>query len=214
MRQGAARRNRLILCPAADSNEPMDRRQALALVPAGVRRWLPYWLLVAGVFVGGATIGAAVGAERSTAVVLPVRASGEPLPAVSALELFLHNVRVAATMVGGGLLAGIPTLYLVLFNGFVLGSVGADAAGTLGPLTTVALLVPHGILELPALWLAAAVPARWLHVVWNLAAGRDRTTPVPRVMARTAVALGLVVVLLGVAAVVEATVTLALARAL
>lgn len=183
-------------------------------VPVGVRRWLPYWLLAAGVFAVGAALGAAVGAERETTVLFPVRPSGAPVPAVSAAELFVHNLRVALTMAFGGILAGIPTLYLLLFDGFTLGSVAVDAAGTLGPLTTLVLLVPHGVLELPALWLAGAIPARWLHVGWCLATGRDRATPVPRVLGRTVVAVIGVVLLLAVAAVLEATVTVALARAL
>lgn len=192
----------------------MATRRALAAVPAGVRRWLPYWLLAAAVFTVGAALGAAVGAERSSSVVFPVREPGGPVPDPSALDLFVHNGAVAARLVVGGLLAGVPTLYLLLFNGFALGSVLVDAAAALGPLVALALVVPHGIVELPALWLAGAVPARWLHVVWSVATGRDRRTPVPRVLLRTGAALATVTLLLGVAALVEATVTLALARLL
>lgn len=192
----------------------MAGRRLLGVVPGGVREWLPYWLFAAGVFTVGVTLGAAVGAERETAVLLPVRAPGDPVPSVTAVDLFVHNAGVAARIVVGGLLAGVPTLYLLLVNGFTLGSVVVDAAASLGPVATLALVVPHGGLELPALWLAGAIPARWLHVVWSVATGRDRTTPVPRVVGRTAVALVAVVVLLAVAAVVEATVTHALARGL
>lgn len=192
----------------------MDRQRTLAMVPGGVWRWLPYWLLAAGVFGVGVVLGGAIGSERETAVVVPVREPGAPIPSVTAGGLFVHNARVAATMVVGGLLGGIPTLYLLLFNGFVVGSVAIDAAGTLGPLAVLALFAPHGVFELPAVWLAAAVPARWLHVVWAVASGRDRRTPVPRVLLRTVVALVAVVVLLAVAAVVEATVTVELARVL
>lgn len=192
----------------------MAWRPALLALPGGVRRWLPYWLLAAGIFAVGTAVGGAVGAERETAVVFPVRASGDPVPEVTTLGLFVHNAGVAARMVVGGVLGGVPTVYLLLFNGFVLGSVLVDAAGALGPLTTVALLVPHGVFELPALWLAGAVPARWLHVVWAVASGRDRATPVPRVMLRTVFALVVVLALLAVAAAVEATVTADLARAL
>lgn len=192
----------------------MERRRALAAVPDGVWRWAPYWLLAAAIFLVGATLGAAIGAERETAVLFPVRESGAPVTDVSAADLFLHNAGVAARVVLGGVLVGVPTLYLLLFNGFALGSVAADAAGALGLLTTLALLAPHGVVELPALWLAGAVPARWLHVVWAVATGRERRTPLPRVVLRTVVALVALVVLLAVAAVVEATVTVELARLL
>lgn len=192
----------------------MDGRRVLSVVPAGVWRWLPYWLFAAGVFAVGAALGGAVGAERETTVLFPVRSSGEPVTDVSAVGLFLQNLGVSLTMIAAGVLAGIPTLYLLLFNGFTLGSVAVDAAGTLGPLTTLVLLLPHGVVELPAIWLAGAIPARWLHVAWSLATNRDRETPVPRVLGRTVVALLAVVLLLAVAAVLEATVTLALARAL
>jgi stage II sporulation protein M len=192
----------------------MASRRVLLALPGGVRRWLPYWLLAAGIFGMGAAVGGAVGAERETAVVVPVRASGDPVADVTTLGLFVHNTGVAARMVVGGVLGGVPTAYLLLFNGFALGSVVVDAAGTLGPLTTMALLVPHGVFELPAIWLAGAVPARWLHVVWAVASGRDRATPVPRVMLRTLLALVVVLALLALAAAVEATVTAELARAL
>lgn len=192
----------------------MVNRRLVGALPAGVRRWLPYWSVAAAVFVVGAVYGGAVGAERETAVLFPVRSTGEPVRSVSAVDLFVHNARVAGWMVAGGLLFGVPTLYLLLFNGFAFGSVLVDAAGSLGPLRTLLVLAPHGVVELTAFFLAGAIPARWLHVVWCVASGRDRTTPVPLVVLRTLVAVVAVAVLLAVAALLEATVTVTLAGAL
>lgn len=183
-------------------------------LPAPVRRWLPYWLLAAGAFCAAALVGMAVGSKRETAVVFPVREAGEAAPAIAATDLFVHNAWLALTDAAGALTMGLYTAVSLAWNGFALGSVVADAAGTLGPGTTLLLLVPHGVFELPAIWLAGAIGFRWTHVVWSVANGRSRTVGVPRVALRSGAAFGLVLLLLAVAAVIEAHVTAAIASVL
>lgn len=183
------------------------RLQAVAV------RWIPYFLAAAGLFVAAATVGAAVGTERESFVV-PVRSPSDPVPELAAGSLFGHNAGIALGAAGGVLLLGLPTLFLLAYNGFLFGSTMVDAAGSLGPLRTVALVAPHGVLELPAVWLAGAVGLRWTHLLWRLANGASRTGDVPRTVVDSLAAVALALLVLAVAAVVEASVTLPLARAL
>lgn len=187
---------------------------ALSRLPAPVRRWLPYWLLAAGLFTTTAILGAAVGAERETPLLVPVREAGDPVAVPGAGELFVHNATLALLAALGALTFGLYTVWTLGYNGFALGGVVADAAGTLGPVETLVLLVPHGVVELPAVWLAGAVAFRWTHVLWAVADGRSRAVPFPKVVLRSLAAVALVLLLLAVAAVIEALVTAPLARAL
>ena len=114
----------------------------------------------------------------------------------------------------GWLLGGLPTLVLLGYNGFLLGGVAADAAGTYGVARTAALLLPHGAFELPALWLAGAIGFRLTHVGWRVAAGNGTDTSVTHNLAQALAAAAVVLALLAVAAFVEAELTAPLADAL
>lgn len=66
------------------------------------------------------------------------------------------------------------------------------------------------MLEIPAFWLSAAVGSRWLNTRWTVTNGdRDRIS-VPRLVAESLALTCLTLVLLFVAAVVEATVNVTL----
>lgn len=189
-------------------------------VPAGVRRrlraaawsWLPYLGVATGLFVTTTIFGVAVGVEDATSTTVPVDAQGgHSLPDVGSWYFLSHNGLVALKMASGFLLGGLPTVFILGYNGFVLGGTVVDAAARLGPLVTVGLLVPHGIFELPAIWLSGAIGLRWTHVLWCVASGSNHR-PVPLHVRETLTALVLALVLLAVAAVVEAEVTFRLAR--
>lgn len=62
--------------------------------------------------------------------------------------------------------------------------------------------------------LAGAIGLRWVHLFWRLASGGGDVTGVPRTVVDTLAAAVAVALLLAFAAVIEATVTLALARVL
>lgn len=197
------------------SGEAGARRQAPVVRAARstVRNWVPYVGLVAAFFLAVGIIGAAVGHERRSPII-PVRGPGDPVPALEPLDLFLHNSQVAALMVVGVLFFALPTLALVAYNAFVFGATFVAAVGSFGPVAALSLLLPHGMFELPALWLAGAVALRWMHVIWQTTRGGDRRVSVGRTVTETVLALVVVVLLLAVAAVIEGTVTKELAHAL
>lgn len=183
-------------------------------LPPAVQRWLPYWLFAAGLFSVAGLLGAAVGTQRETALIVPVREAGDPVVVPTATELFAHNATLALLAAAGAVTFGIYTAWTLAYNGFALGGVVADATGTHGPVQTVLVLAPHGIVELPAIWLAGAIAFRWTHVLWAVANGRSRAVSVPRVALRSLAAVGLVLLSLALAAVVEAYVTGTIARVL
>lgn len=124
----------------------------------------------------------------------------------SATALMTNNIQVAFLAFAGGALAGTLTLYVMLVNGLMLGSVAALAAhaGFLGPLARD--LGPHGVTELTAIGLACAAGLR-------LAGGIVMPGDLPRrksipLAAREAFTLmGGVVVLLVYSGIVEAAIS-------
>jgi stage II sporulation protein M len=73
------------------------------------------------------------------------------------VSLFLHNALICALMAVLGLALGIITLLLVFDNGLMIGLIGTVAAGRSGLPVTLAALLPHGIVEIPAMALSAAI---------------------------------------------------------
>lgn len=70
--------------------------------------------------------------------------------------IFTHNIEVACMAFAAGISLGIGTLVVLLVNGLLL---GVFAAALSGPGTTVAfwsLILPHGIIELTAIFIAGA----------------------------------------------------------
>ena len=70
-------------------------------------------------------------------------------------HIAVNNIQVSLLAWGLGLSFGVGTVWLVLFNGLMLGAIAAAClrAGMLGPL--VEFVIGHGSLELPAIWISA-----------------------------------------------------------
>jgi len=66
----------------------------------------------------------------------------------------VNNIKVCLLSWGLGLTFGVGTLWLMTFNGLMLGAISAAClrAGMLGPLME--FVIGHGSLELPAIWLS------------------------------------------------------------
>jgi uncharacterized membrane protein SpoIIM required for sporulation len=84
-------------------------------------------------------------------------AMADRAPLESSVDIFLTNLSVAVGLVVGGLILGVPTVALLLFNGFFLGMLGSRAHLSGNGDVFVLLLAPHGIFELPALWIAGSI---------------------------------------------------------
>ena len=128
-----------------------------------------------------------------------------PSPAVTT-EILFNNVRVAFLAFALGITLGIGTVYLLIQNGVLLGLL-AGAFGAAGhALGFWALILPHGLLELTAIFIAVGAGMR---MGWAIVEPGDRA----RSKALAEEATAAVVVVLGVvpafviAAIIEGFVT-------
>jgi uncharacterized membrane protein SpoIIM required for sporulation len=123
-----------------------------------------------------------------------------------AAKVWTNNAWVAALALISGMLLGLPTLYLLLLNALNVGVDGGllVAYGRAGEFF--GLILPHGMLELSAVFLAAAAGLR---LGWSIVdpGPRPRAVALAQEGRETiTIALGLIVVL-GVSGLIEAFVT-------
>jgi hypothetical protein len=119
------------------------------------------------------------------------------------VEIAVNNWLVATSAGFSGLFAGLPTAGTLLFNGLLVGAV----AGVVDPITFLAFVGPHGIVELPAIAVAGGVGLRLGHVAWGAWRGsRPRSTLASEIGRTWRIVVGLAVVFV-VAGFVEAFVT-------
>jgi uncharacterized membrane protein SpoIIM required for sporulation len=128
-------------------------------------------------------------------------------PAASfGLQVWINNSWVAAQCIGFAILLGIPIPYILFQNALNLGVIAGFMFDADKGDVFLGLLTPHGLIELTAVFLAAAVGMR---LGWSVVSPGDR--PRTQVLAEqgravVAVAGGLIVVLL-VAGLIESLVT-------
>lgn len=146
--------------------------------PARIKWYLLVALVVfaLGIFAGGVFGAADPEATDETMTGLADRVDpmweGDTL--AMALGIFVNNVTVACVLWVGGLLV-VPGLFIIGYNGAVIGMMFAWAADLMGPIAIPVVVIgilPHGILEIPATLLALALGLRAVHVILLVALGR------------------------------------------
>jgi stage II sporulation protein M len=101
---------------------------------------------------------AAAGVERSIAEFVQF---GHGLgPAGLFAFIVINNVVKAAVMMFAGIVFGLIPIFFLVSNGMVLSVVAALISNKAGALVAVAGLLPHGIIEIAAVLLAAAAGLR------------------------------------------------------
>lgn len=136
--------------------------------PDVFRRTLPYTLTAFALFVAGAAAGLVMAAadpgfERFIL-------NGDMIDTIERREMWTHgivsikplasstimtnNIGVSLTACASGMLAGLGPVYLMLFNGLLIGVIGSACyrAGMSAALWS--FVTPHGVLELPAIFIA------------------------------------------------------------
>jgi uncharacterized membrane protein SpoIIM required for sporulation len=89
-----------------------------------------------------------------------------------ATQVTVNNIQVALAAFAGGVLAGIPTVYLLVYNGANVG-LAAGLFADAGQLDRFfGLILPHGLLELTAVVIAGAAGLR---VGWAVIVPGDRS---------------------------------------
>lgn len=117
---------------------------------------------------------------------------------------FSTNAMVATLLYFGTFTFGISTSVTLLYNGFI---VGYALSGSENVLYSIVLLVPHAIVELPAFWIAGAAGLRVPFELIRYFSGRQERLVRKSSVKRSGRQFAFAIVLLGVAAWIEAAVT-------
>jgi uncharacterized membrane protein SpoIIM required for sporulation len=111
-------------------------------------------------------------------------------------EVWTHNSLLAAEMLISGIFLGLPTLLLLLVNALDIGAAGALMTTHGKGAEFFALILPHGLLELSAVFLAAAAGLRLGWCILDPGARPRAQALAEEGRAAMTIALGLVVALL------------------
>ena len=79
---------------------------------------------------------------------------------VASSRIMTNNMSVALTTFAMGVTAGAGTIYMLVFNGLLLGVIGMACARAGMSLALWSFVAPHGVLELPAIVLAGGAGLR------------------------------------------------------
>jgi len=181
----------------------------LALARRLRRRYLPYVQFSLGLFVLGVVAGALLVDVVSLSALL-----GSPgdvaFPEPTVGLLVVNNSVVLLLLVASGLTLGLGTAVVLVYNGALVGYVSVLAAREGGLATPVVGILPHGVVEIPAILLASAVAFRFAHQVLLAARGRRADVMTGSELRDAIVLVVVALALVPLAAYVEATVTPAL----
>jgi uncharacterized membrane protein SpoIIM required for sporulation len=177
------------------------------------RRWMGGYLAAAvAVFAAGAGLGWLLigGVSLSALAAFGTEASLFP-SRITVRTILVNNLLALAVVLSGVVTFAVTTVVSLLFNGLLIGFfLGAAAPASLPE--TLALILPHGLLELPAFWIAGGVALRVTHRLIRYLRGNaddvlSRSERYEAVLL-AALAIGLIVV----AAVIEARFTIEIAE--
>jgi len=187
---------------------------------ANYRRWLGGHLLLAVVLF---FVAAAAGWELLPAFSLDqLQTLGEQfgpgttadvLPELTTMTIFLNNARVAFIAALGAVTGGATSVFVLLLNGFVVGAVVNAGAKASSLPVVLALIVPHGVLELPAFWVVSALAFRVTHRFGRFVWGADDRPLTRQEAFEAAVIFVAMVAVLLVAAAIEVHLTPAIGEA-
>jgi uncharacterized membrane protein SpoIIM required for sporulation len=138
------------------------------IFPAVFRETFPYTLAAAALFAGGLLAGAAITwADPGFARLL---LGGGMLDTIERGEMWTHsivgikpfassaimtnNLSVSFAAFAGGILGGLGTAYMMLFNGVLMGVIGVACHRAGLSVSLWSFVAPHGSLELPAIFIA------------------------------------------------------------
>lgn len=190
---------RIINCVIDTFEQPVLRRRvAMYLVPP------------AAIFLGAFIVGLSAGCNHGIMNIRTHPTDVIPGGNMTAWTIFQHNARVLVTiLIGGSLTFTLVTFGLLIINAINFASGVVFLLRSYGELTAIAAFVPHGVFEVMALLLAASVSVR-VSVLLSLWRVPGRSIDTERAATLELAALTtLAFVLIGLAAVVETTVTVA-----
>ena len=120
-------------------------------------------VLATSIFFVSLVLGALIGQNTAEAlmrqfggVLGPLAPTGN-LSILLFLIIFINNAIKALGLVFLGILLGLPPLFFIGLNGFILGGFGSALESVKGWRYVIASLVPHGVIEIPVILLATAL---------------------------------------------------------
>lgn len=127
--------------------------------------FLPYLLLGTTLFVFSLLIGLNSSPDLSGGALDELVQTLKPIidflgafgPFVLILFIFLNNAIKALVAMVLGIMLGLPTLFFIGSNGFIIGITVAALKSHVGYGIIAASLIPHGIIEIPVLLLTSAL---------------------------------------------------------
>jgi stage II sporulation protein M len=197
----------------------MFTRQGLRQSWEGTRPYFIFSVILffAGVVVGGSTSSPTEWLDQQLVGIKEIAetVNESSTPQLTMFMLIVKNNIYASIMAMGiGVVGGIMPIFMLILNGMVLGHMfdGLGDAGQNVWLLLVKGILPHGILELSAVFLACAVGIRFgltfIKGVWGSLLGKSKSWHSFVQTAVSAVpAIILVIGLLVIAAVVESTIS-------
>ncbi|MCU4743690.1 stage II sporulation protein M [Natronoglomus mannanivorans] len=133
---------------------------------------------------------------------------------LSAQFFVLQNTPPFVLSILGAVTIGLLTVAIMVFNGVLVGNIAYAIGQETGFGLILALLLPHGIFELPALFIAAGVGFRLLHRFVQRVRGTREAFVTKPYLYRTGILVLLGYCMLLLAAFIEAYVTIAVAELL
>ncbi|MBX0285945.1 stage II sporulation protein M [Haloarcula salinisoli] len=186
----------------------------LAATRAIYRRWLRLYVPVAALVLGVSTVagfllGSAVPVES-----LPTTEGGGtgPFPALTTVDLAVNNLTALVALSLGAVSLGLVTVLGLVLNGLLIGVVVGIAVQQVDPLVVAMLILPHGVLEIPALLVASAVGLRFGRLTVRYIRGLEERLLTRRDLREAGWLLLCSALLIVVAAYIEANLTLELAE--
>lgn len=192
----------------------MRLRARLKTVPTVCRRWLALYIPAATLVLSVSTaagflLGSAVPVDEMP---MPDNTGGSIFPPLTTVDIAVNNLVAMGVMLLGAVSLGLMTLVALLLNGLLIGAVVGIAIQTLDPLVVLALLVPHGILEIPALLIASAVGLRFARLTVRYVRGLESDLVTRQELREAGWLVAAAALLIVVAAYIEANITIALAE--
>lgn len=178
------------------------------VVDAWWNHW-PYFKLSVVLFLVGSIIGAiliTIGVDLFAA--LGFEEIGDALPdEITTMTILVNNTVVFLLALVGLFSFGLLSALILVFNGVVVGYVVLPAIQEVGIGFAIVAIVPHGIPELSAFFVATAVVFRLLHRFIQMIRDQRERLLDPGDGRRIGLLLVVAWIVLAVAAVIEATVT-------
>lgn len=191
-------------------------RDRIAAARAVCRRWLALYMPVAGLILAASALAGFALGSHVPLDALPTAGEGGSNPffpdRLTTYTLAVNNLVAAFVMLLGAVSIGTVTLFGLVLNGLLLGGVVGVVAQEVPLIVVLALIAPHGIIELPALLIVAAIGLRFARLTVRYVRGLEAELVTTRDLREAGWLVATAALMILVAAYVEANLTIEFAE--